>query len=167
MKRNRVESLYSQKKIAGFILAIARGADIDEKYRGVPLVRHYFKTLLQCGDILREPSPTMLKKLKVLVTAGADTSEIVYHEFDDLILNLCRELALLSVLLESDSAQRELTGFRQNLLKGFQQMLEDIAEKIGDTGLVDDLGEMASPLEQVKELRDELKGITGLEDGQT
>ena len=42
-------------------------------------------------------------------------------------------------------------------------MLENTAEIIEDTGLIDDLGEMPSPLEQAKELREYLDGITGLE----
>lgn len=167
MKRKpaKAEKLSSKKGIAEFILAIAKGADINEKCKGTPLVRCYFNSLDRCGNILREPAQTMLKKLRVLVTVGADTSEIVYHDYDDLILNICRQITLLTILLESDSAKREIVGFRLGLLKGFQQMLESTAEMIVDSGLVDDLGEMPFPLEQAKGLRNELDGITGLEDG--
>lgn len=56
------------------------------------------------------------------------------------------------------------TGFRLALLKGLQNMLEETAEVISDTGLVDGLGIMPSPLEQMKELRAQLDSITGLED---
>lgn len=112
---------------------------------GVPLIRHYFETLTQCGDFLREPSPTLLKKLKVLVAVGADTSEIVYRDFDDLILNVCWELTLPSVLLESDGAKQELTGSCRYLLRGFQQMWEDVVTRIEDTRLVDALGDIPFP----------------------
>lgn len=156
--------LRDKKTIAEFIVAIAKGADINEKCAGTPLVRCYFNTLDRCGDILREPAQMMLKKLRVLVTAGADTSQIVYHDYDDLILDIGKKLTLLAILLESDSAKREITGFRLGLLKGFQQMLEDTVEMISDTGLVDDLAEMPLPLEQAKHLQDELDGIAGLED---
>lgn len=164
-RNHKVKKLSGKKKIAEFILAIAGGADINENYQGTPLVRCYFNTLDRCGDILREPSQTILKKLRVLVTAGADTSQIVYHDYDDLILNISKKLMLLTTLLESDSAKGEITGFRLGLLKGFQQMLGSTSEMITDTGLVDDLGEVPLPLEQAKELQDGLNGITGLEDG--
>ena len=158
--------LRDKKTIAEFIVAIAKGADINEKCGGTPLVRCYFNTLDRCGDILREPAQTMLKKLRVLVTVGADTSQIIYHDYDDLILESCKKLMLLTILLESDSAKREITGFRLGLLKGFQQMLEDTAEIISDTGLVDELTEVPLPLEQARQLQDELDGITGLENGE-
>lgn len=83
--------------------------------------------MTQYGNFLQKPSPTLLKKLKVLVAVRVDTSEIVHHDFDDLVLNVCWELTLLSVLLEIDSAKQELTGARRTLLRGFQQMLEDVA----------------------------------------
>jgi len=163
-KKTKAEKLSSKTKIAEFILAIAKGADINEKSGGTPLVRCYFNTLDRCGDILRESAQTTLKKLKVLVTVGADTSEIVYHDYDDLILEICKKLSLLTILLESDSAKREITGYRLGLLKGFQQMLEDTAEAIADTGLVDGLEEVPLPLEQAKQLQDQCNGIAGLED---
>ena len=162
-KASRAERLSNKKEISKFILAIAKGADINEKYKGMPLVRYYFDTLNHCGDFLREFAQTTLKKLRVLVTVGADTSEIVYYDYDDLILEISKKLTLLTILLESDSAIKEITGPRLNLLNGFHQMLESTAEIIEDTGLIDDLGEMPSPLEQAKELREYLDGITGLE----
>lgn len=166
MKRKaaKAEKLSGKKGIAEFILAIAKGADINEKYRGMPLVRYYFDTLNHCGDFLREFAQTTLKKLRVLVTVGADTSEIIYYDYDDLILEVSKKLTLLAILLESSSAKKEITGFRLSLLKGFQGVLEETAEIISDTGLVDDLGEMPFPLEQAKELRTYLDSITGLED---
>ena len=167
MKKKKVKTgkLRDNAKIAEFILEIAKGADINEKVAGTSLVRSYFNTLDRSGDILREPAQTMLKKLRVLVTVGADTREIVYYDYDDLLLEISKKLTLLTILLESDSAKREITGFRLALLKGLQSMLEETAELISDTGLVDDLGIMPSPLEQMKEFRAHLDGITGLEDG--
>lgn len=164
-KKGRAEKLSSKTKIAEFILAIAQGADVNERAAGTSLVRSCFTALDRSGDILREPAQTTLKKLRVLVTVGADTREIVYHDYDDLLLEISKKLTLLTILLESDSAKREITGFRLGLLKGFQQMLEETAEIISDTGLVDELGEMPFPLEQAKERREYLDGITGLEDG--
>lgn len=163
-KKVRAEKLSSKTTIAKFILAIAQGANINEKVDGMSLVRSYFETLDRSGDILREPAQTTLKKLRVLVTVGADTREIVYHDYDDLLLEISKKLTLLAILLESDSAKQEITGFRLALLKGLQSMLEETAEVISDTGLVDDLGIMPSPLEQMKEFRAHLDGITGPED---
>ena len=166
MKKKKVKTgkLRDKAKIAEFILEIAKGADINEKVAGTSLVRSYFNTLDRSGDILREPAQTMLKKLRVLVTIGADTREIVYCDYDDLLLEISKKLTLLTILLESDSAKREITGFRLALLKGLQSVLEETAEMISDTGLVDDLGIMPSPLEQMKEFRAHLDDITGLED---
>ena len=164
-KKAKADKLSDKTKIAEFILAIAQGADINERVAGMSLVRDCFNTLDRSGDILREPAQTTLKKLRVLVTVGADTREIVYHDYDDFLLEISKKLTLLTILLESDSAKREITGFRLALLKGLQSMLEETAELISDTGLVDDLGIMPSPLEQMKEFRAHLDGITGLEDG--
>lgn len=163
MKRKKPETLESKKEISSFILAIANGADINESYKGVPLVQHYFRTLRECGDILREIPQTTLKKLKVLVTVGADTRQIVYDDYDDLILNMCREMMLLSILLESDSAKKEITGFRLGLLKGFVQMLDNTSSAISDTGLIGDLEELPLPLEQLKQRRDKLNAVTSLD----
>ena len=164
-KKAKAEKLSGKTKIAEFILTIAQGADINERVAGTSLVRSCFNTLDRSGDILREHTQTMLKKLRVLVTVGADTREIVYHDYDDLLLDISKKLTLLAILLESDSAKREIIGFRLALLKGLQCMLEETAELISDTGLVYDLGMMPSPLEQMKEFRAHLDGITGLEDG--
>ena len=163
-KKVKAEKLSSKTKIAEFILAIAQGADINEIVAGTSLVRSCFNTLDRSGDILREPAQTMLKKLRVLVTVGADTREIVYRDYEDLILEISKKLTLPTILLESDSAKKEITGFRLGLLKGFQQMLEETAELISDTGLVDEMGDTPFPLDQAKELREHLDNVTGLED---
>ena len=163
-KKVKAEKLSGKTKIAEFILAIAQGADINERVAGTSLVRSCFNTLGRSGDILRESAQTTLKKLRVLVTVGADTREIVYHDYDDLLLDISKKLTLLTILLESDSAKREITGFRLDLLKGLQGSLEETVELISDTGLVDELGMMPSPLEQMKEFRAHLDDITGLED---
>lgn len=164
-KKAKADKLSDKTKIAEFILAIAQGADINERVAGTSLVRSYFNTLDRSGDILREPAQTTLKKLRVLVTVGADTREIVYRDYDDLLLEISKKLTLLTILLGSDSAKREITGFRLALLKGLQSMLEETAEVISDAGLVDEMGDMPSPLEQMKEFKAHLDGITGLEDG--
>lgn len=163
-KKVKAAKLSGKTKIAEFILAIAQGADINERVAGTSLVRSCFNTLDRSGDILREPAQTMLKKLRVLVMVGADTREIVYRDYDDLLLDISKKLTLLTILLESGSARREITGFRLALLEGFRQMLEETAELISNTGLVDKLGAMPSPLEQMKEFRAHLDDITGLED---
>lgn len=163
-KKDRPGKLSGKAKVAEFILEIARGADINEKLAGTPLVRSYFNTLDRCGDILAEPAQTTLKKLKILVTVGADTREIVWRDFNELVLDISKKLTLLTVLLESGSARKEITGFRLGMLKGLQQMLEETAEAIADTGLTDNLGKMPLPIEQAKALRAQLEEMTGLAD---
>lgn len=162
-RKSKLPKLSAQKTVASFLLAIAKGADINEKSSGILLVRCYFNELERSGDILRDAAQITLKKLKILVTVGADTSEIVYYDYDNLILDICKKLTLLTILLESDSAKREITGARLGLLKGLQQMLDEAAEAITDTGLVDDMGEVPLPFEQVKEFRERLEDITDLE----
>lgn len=161
-KKSKPVKLSGQPTLAKFILAIAQGADINEPYHGKTLARCYFEELARCRDFTREPARTTLKKLKVLVTAGADTREIVYWDYDSLVLNLSQKLILLSALLDSDSARQEITGSRLGMLAGLRRQLEETAENIDDTGLAT-ADEAPFPLELLEQLRDELEGLTGLE----
>lgn len=162
MGRKKSDKLSEQATLAKFILAIDRGADINETCRGKSLIRCYFDTLTHCRDFTREPAKTALKKLKLLVAAGADASEIVYWDYDSLVLNLSQKLILLSVLLDSDSARREITGSRLWMLEGLRRQLAETAEDIARAGLAA-VDEVPFPLEQLERLRDELDGLTGLE----
>lgn len=162
MGKKKSDKLSEQATLAKFILAIDRGADINETCRGKSLVRCYFDTLIHCRDFTREPAKTALKKLKLLVAAGADTSEIVYWDYDSLVLELSQKLILLSVLLDSDSARQEITGSRLWMLEGLRRQLAETAENIFHTGLAA-TDEVPLPLEQLEQLRDELDGLTGLE----
>lgn len=162
MGRKKSDKLSEQATLAKFILAIDRGADINETYRGKSLIRCYFDTLAHCRDFTREPAKTALKKLKLLVAAGADASEIVYWNYDSLVLDLSQKLILLSVLLDSDSARREITGSRLWMLEGLRRQLTETAEDIAHAGLAGG-DEVPLPLEQLERLRDELDGLTGLE----
>lgn len=162
MGRKKSDKLSEQATLAKFILAIDRGADINETYRGKSLIRCYFDTLAHCCDFTREPAKTAMKKLKLLVAAGADASEIVYWNYDSLVLELSQKLILLSVLLDSGSARREITGSRLWMLEGLQRQLTETVEDISRAGL-DTVDEASFPLEQLERLRDELDGLTGLE----
>ena len=148
MGRKKSDKLSEQATLAKFILAIDRGVDINETYRGKSLIRCYFDTLVHCRDFTREPAKTALKKLKLLVAAGADASEIVYWDYDSLVLEL--------------SARREITGSRLWMLGGLQRQLTETVEDISRAGL-DTVDEAPLPLEQLERLRDELDGLTGLE----
>lgn len=162
MDRKKSNKLSEQATLAKFILAIDRGADINEIYRGKSLIRCYFDTLTYCRDFTREPAKTALKKLKLLTVAGADASEIVYWNYDSLVLELSQKLILLSVLLDSGSARREITGSRLWMLEGLRRQLAETAADISRVGL-DTVDEAPLPLEQLERLRDELDGLTGLE----
>lgn len=162
MGRKKSDKLSEKATLAKFILTIDRGEDINEIYRGKSLIRCYFDTLVHCRDFTREPAKTALKKLKLLVAAGADASEIVYWDYDSLVLNLSQKLILLSVLLDSDSAQREITGSRLWMLGGLRRQLTETVEDISRTGLAA-TDEAPLPLEQLERLQDELDGLTGLE----
>lgn len=72
-QKPKPDKLSRKETIPEFILAIAQGADINETHREKPLVREYFEWLDDCGDFTRKSAQTMLKKLKILVAAGADT----------------------------------------------------------------------------------------------
>lgn len=159
MGRKKSDKLSEQASLAKFILAIDRGADINETYRGKSLIRCYFDTLAHCRDFTREPAKTALKKLKLLVAAGADASEIVYWDYDSLVLDLSQRLILMSVLLDSDSARREITGSRLWMLVGLRRQLTETVEDISRTGPA----AADEALEQLERLRDELDGLTGLE----
>lgn len=162
MGRKKSDKLSEKATLAKFILAIDRGVDINEIYRGKSLIRCYFDTLAHCRDFTREPAKTALKKLKLLVAAGADASEIVYWDYDGLVLELSQKLILLSVLLDSDSARREITGSRLWMLEGLRRQLTETVEDIAHAGLAA-VDEVPLPLEQLERLRDELDGLTGLE----
>lgn len=162
MSKKKSDKLSEKATLAKFILAIDRGVDINEIYRGKSLIRCYFDTLVHCRDFTREPAKTALKKLKLLVAAGADASEIVYWDYDSLVLELSQKLILLSVLLDSDSARREITGSRLWMLEGLWRQLTEAVEGIACTGLAA-TDEAPLPLEQLERLRDELDELTGLE----
>ena len=100
-----------------------------------------------------------LPELKLLVAAGADASEIVYWDYDSLVLDLSQRLILMSVLLDSDSARREITGSRLWMLVGLRRQLTETVEDISRTGPA----AADEALEQLERLRDELDGLTGLE----
>lgn len=162
MGRKKSDKLSEQATLAKFILAIDRGTDINEIYRGKSLIRCYFDTVAHCRDFTREPAKTALKKLRLLVAAGADASEIVYWDYDSLVLDLSQKLILLSILLDSNSARREITGSRLWMLEGLRRQLAETAEDISCTGL-GTVDEAPLPLEQLERLQDELDGLTGLE----
>lgn len=162
MSKKKSDKLREQATLAKFILAIARGADVNETCREKSLVRCYFDELMNCRDFTQGSAKTTLKKLKILVTAGADASEIVYWDYDSLVLELSQKLILLSVLLDSDSARREITGSRSWMLEGLRRQLVETAEDISCAGFAT-VDEAPLPLEQLERLRDELDEITGLE----
>lgn len=162
MRKKKSDKLREQATLAKFILAIARGADVNETCRGKSLVRCYFDELMNCRDFTQGSAKTTLKKLKILVAAGADASEIVYWDYDSLVLELSQKLILLSVLLDSDSARREITGSRLWMLGGLRRQLIETAEDISCAGFAA-MDEAPLPLEQLERLRDELDEITGLE----
>lgn len=71
-------------------------------------------------------------------------------------------MILLSVLLDSGSARREITGSRLWMLEGLRRQLTETVEDISRAGLAA-ADEAPLPLEQLERLRDELDGLTGLE----
>ena len=226
----KLSQIGDREGIVPFLLAIIRGADINEKRKGTPIVEDYFRYLKDGGGDFwgsNAQYQTALKKFKTLVTLGADTGTIIYNEntpyaspyqsllyeivsklgelslilgsdslraeikgyrlwllkylgqlldeadraitdahlhdtpgegtakpfqvlgmgYDAILMGLTSRLVLLSVLLQSDSGKRELSGWRREMLEALQESLRDAGQMIADTGMVDRLGEPPDPYE--------------------
>ena len=147
-KGYKLQKLGTIKDAAPFALAIAMGADVNEKTGGTPIVESLLAKLLNCADITREANQITLKKTEMLIDAGADTSSIVYNYYDRIIYDVSKHLRLLVLLLKSGIARHEISscGMWLNLLKGLQGNLADVAESIGGTGIVDGMEGIPDPI---------------------
>ena len=107
-----MKKLGSIEKPDDFILAIAGGAVVNGTWKGMPLIRYYFKELMHIYEIQNEEHKAILKKYEALIAAGADVSSIIYGEPGDydnfyyLARTMSLQLQLLNILLESRQAQK-------------------------------------------------------------
>lgn len=160
----KLSEIHDREGIVPFLLAIAKGADINEKAKREPLIQTYYKHIRVAGDISREFSQLRLKKLKCLIALGADTKPIIRDDYQTLVLNLSRQLMLLNTLLGSDSAREAIKeqGLRLAFLKGLQQMLDSTSQAIADTGLVEHFNEVVPPHELWGAVLGEISEVTSI-----
>lgn len=162
--KNKKPKLWEQKDIVPFLLAIAKGADVNEKYRGKQqaymgkrIVTCYFHDLY-CGSggfwasqSSHKRYQTTLKKFKALALLGADMSEIISEdhskEYKKLLYSLSEELADIALILSCKSVRKDLSGYRLVLLKNLQQLLSSTDQVISNAGILDSPEVTAEPYE--------------------
>lgn len=165
----KLSEIHDREGIVPFLLAIAKGADINEKFKGKTLVQFYYENIKHSGNLTTELVQLRLKKLKCLMALGADTTKIIQEDYRDLVLGVNRYLMLLELLLENENAQAAIakTGYRTAFLRGLQSALEHTSRVIADSGLIDDYivaaSEMPSPLDLWEEIAGEISEATGIE----
>lgn len=165
----KLSEIHDREGIVPFLLAIAKGADINEKVKGKPLVQFYYEDIKRSGNLKTELAQLRLKKLKCLMALGADMTKIIQEDYRDLVLGVNRYLMLLELLLENESAQAAIakTGYRTAFLRGLQSALEHTSRVIADSGLIDDYivaaSEIPSPLNLWEEIAGEISEATGIE----
>ena len=80
MANQKKIKLREQQEIVPFFMAILKGANINERWKGSALVTQYFEDLCRCTCDFFQPNrtsyQTKLQKVKCLIFFGADTGEI-------------------------------------------------------------------------------------------
>lgn len=138
--------------IVPFLLAIFRGADINEqvkreRVRKKPFVQEYFDRISRAGNLAVPLMQTDIKRYKALVLFGADTRKIIENSYDVDVKYLHKHLMLYEPLLQNKSAQEAIksNGWRLMQLKGLQQCLDRVSRVITASGLVEGMGEVPEP----------------------
>lgn len=136
MSNKRKIKLREQKEIVPFIIAIFKGANINERWNGAAIITHYFEDLCNNHfDFFAPNTFTYCKnqyaKIKTLIYFGADTSEIFQKNiYKKLIFGLCAQISQILLMLRCGSLLPKITGYRRGLLKTFQQELLNTAHSI-------------------------------------
>lgn len=111
-----MRKLGSIKNIEEFLLAIARGADVNETRKDKPLVEYYFTELMHLYAVPGPENEVALKKFQALVAAGADVKTIIngqpegVEDFYHLTRETMLRLQLFSTLLKSAQAKEIIAG---------------------------------------------------------
>lgn len=136
MSNKRKIKLREQKEIVPFIIAIFKGANINERWNGAAIITHYFEDLCDKHfDFFNPNTFTYCKnqyaKIKTLIYFGADTGEIFQNNiYKKLIFELCAQISQILLMLGCGSLLTEITGYRCGLLKAFQQELLNAARSV-------------------------------------
>lgn len=142
MKKPKPPKLAEQKSVSAFLMAVFQGANLNAKVRGKSLVESYFDDLLHSDDLSKDWAQFTLKRLKILLTAGADTRCLIRDPipsdrsvYRDLLFDLTAQLGKLSLLLGSGSIRGEINGYRRIALKSLQQQLDIVGRQLAETRL--------------------------------
>lgn len=133
MSNKRKIKLREQKEIVPFIIAIFKGANINERCNGAAIITHYFEDLCDKHFDFFNPNTftycqNQYAKIKTLIYFGADTSEIFQKNiYKKLIFELCAQISQILLMLSCGSLLPKITGYRRGLLKAFQQELLNTA----------------------------------------
>lgn len=136
MSNKKKIKLREQKEIVPFIIAIFKGANINERWNGAAIITHYFEDLCDKHfDFFNPNTFTYCKnqyaKIKTLIYFGADTSEIFQNNiYKKLIFGLCAQISQIFLMLSCGSLLTKITGYRRGLLKAFQQELLNTARSV-------------------------------------
>ena len=128
--------LREQKEIVPFIIAIFRGANINERWNRAAIITHYFEDLCDKHfDFFNPNTFTYCKnqyaKIKTLIHFGADTNEIFQRNiYKKLLFELCAQISQILIMLNCGSLLNKIIGYRRGLLKAFQQELLNAAGSV-------------------------------------
>lgn len=122
--------LYKVDRAEDFVLAIAGGADVNEKVQGKPLVLYLWNQLKSCTDLEDEQTQNLLKKLEVLEAAGVDLSVCVWNDLHDLTYNTQINFIRIERLLKSSSSRRAIyrSEYYMNLIRSFRNSLKNMEQ---------------------------------------
>ena len=145
MANQKKIKLREQQEIVPFIMAILKGANINERWKGSAIVTQYFDDLCwHTFNFFNSQTyyQTKLKKVKCLILFGADISEIFERGiYKNLLFHIGAELSTIHIMLHCGSLAESISGYRRKLLKTFQQELENTDKAISEF----------SPMEQPKQ----------------
>ncbi len=136
MTNKKKIKLREQKEIVPFIMAVFKGANINERWNGAAIITHFFEDLCDKHfDFFSPNTFTYCKnqyaKIKTLIYFGADTSEVFQKNiYKKLLFGLCAQMTQILLMLSCGSLLNKITGYRRELLKAFQQELINTARSI-------------------------------------
>ena len=159
MANQKKIKLREQQEFMPFMMAILKGANINERWKGAAIVTHYFDDLcwrtFNCFNS-QTYYQTKLKKVKCLILFGADISEIFERGiYKDLIFSIGADLSYMLLMIHCGGRAKHISDYRRILLKNFQQELTNTDKAISEF----------SPGEQPEENIAEISELLGNLDG--
>ena len=132
------------ERVEDFFLAVAGGADINERVQGRPLAVWLWGKLMQCTDIESETAQTLLKKLDILEKAGADLSACVWSDLIDLTYTAQTKFIQFERLMRYESSRRAICGseYYRSILNDFRKALQHLEEVIDGIDAGDQSGQI-------------------------